>query len=70
MVNDLLQDIKNENIVEAAKKIIKIAGILNSTYTGAADAITTMVTKYYGDNGNIQQICSTIQNIASKIKKD
>lgn len=67
LINDLLEDIKNENIFEATVKIIKIANLLHSTYSDAADSINVLLTKYYGDNGEINQICSTIKDIASKI---
>lgn len=68
LVYEMLQDIKKGDVLDAAKKIISIANTLNTTYNQAADAISKLITVYYGDNGEIQHLCSTIKDIASKIK--
>lgn len=61
--------LKNNDPVEAATKIVKIANLLCSSYGDAADAIGVFLTKYYGDTGEIRKVCSTIKDIARNMKK-
>lgn len=68
LVNGLMQDIGNKDVVGAAAKLMEIAKILHSSYTDAADAVSNLLTHYYGDSGEIRKVCETIKDIASNMK--
>ena len=69
LVNGLMKDIGDHDVTGAAAKLIKIASTLHSSYVDAGDAVSNLLTHYYGDTGEIHQVCSTIKDIAQKIKK-
>jgi len=69
LINKMLEDIGNGDVVKATCKLIQISNTLNTTCDKAADAVIDLLKNWYGENGNIDKICSVIKDIASNIKK-